>query len=162
MGDVAFGDSRLLQIRWSTPADLAPLTAVFVRASLSNEGDREALLANPAALVLEGDSIAKGRSRVATHTDHIVGFATIVLIDGVFDLQDLFVDPEWMRQGVGRQLVHDAAAIAARRGVECISVTANPHALDFYEALGFVVDGKVQTLFGPGQRMHLGVARGHS
>lgn len=151
-----------IRIRWSTLADLPALTGVFARASLSNEGDREALLAHPTALVLEGDSIAKGRSRVATHTDRIVGFATIVLVSGVFDLQDLFVDPEWMRQGIGRQLMHDAAAIAARRGVECIAVTANPHALDFYFALGFVVDGEVHTPFGPGQRMHLSVARDHS
>ena len=49
-----------LRIRWSTPADLTALTGVFARASLSNEGDREALLAHPTALVLEGDSIAKG------------------------------------------------------------------------------------------------------
>ena len=34
-------------------------------------------------LVLEWDGIDKGRSRVATHTDHIVGFATIVLPDCV-------------------------------------------------------------------------------
>lgn len=149
-----------MRIRWSTPSDLTALTDVFARASLSNEGDREALLAHPTAMVPEGDSIARGRSRVATHADHIVGFATIVLIDGVFDLQDLFVDPEWMRQGIGSQLVHDAAAIAARRGVGRIAVTANPHALVFYVALGFVVDGEVQTPFGPGQRMHLAVALG--
>lgn len=151
-----------IRIRWSTPADLTALRGVFARASLSNGGDREALLAHPTALVLEGDSIDKGRSRVATHTDHIVGFATIVLTEGVPDLQDLFVDPQWMRQGIGRQLVHDAAAIAAMRGARAITVTANPHALDFYDALGFVLDGEVHTPFGPGQRMHLAVEREHS
>lgn len=151
-----------IRIRWSSPADLTALTGVFARASLSNGGDRAALLAHPAALVPEGDSIARGRSRVATHTDRIVGFATIVLVEGSFDLLDLFVDPPWMRQGIGRQLVHDAAAIAAMRGVGVITVTANPHARDFYDALGFVVDGEVHTLFGLGQRMHLAVAREHS
>ena len=105
----------MFRIRWSTPADLPALTDVFARAALSNEGDRDALLAHPEALVLEGDGIAEGLTRVATNSDDIVGFATVVLVDGVLDLQDLFVDPDWMRQGVGRHLVQDAAAIAARR-----------------------------------------------
>ena len=119
----------LFRIRWSTPADLPALTDVFTRASLSNEGDRDALLAHPEALVLEGDGIAEGLTRVATNSDDIVGFATVVLVGGVLDLQDLFVDPDWMRQGIGRRLVRDAAAIAAERGFEVIAVTANPRCL---------------------------------
>ena len=109
-------EATLFRIRWSTPADLRALTDVFVRASLSNEGDRDALLAHPEALVLEGDGIAEGQTRVATHSDDIVGFATTVLVDGVLELQDLFVDPDWMRHGIGHHLVQDAAAIAAERG----------------------------------------------
>jgi hypothetical protein len=70
----------LFRIRWSTPADLPALTDVFARASLSNEGDRDALLAHPEALVLVGDGIAEGLTRVATNSDDIVGFATTVLI----------------------------------------------------------------------------------
>ncbi len=152
----------LFRIRWSTPADLPALTEVFARASLSNEGDREALLAHPEALVLEGDGIAEGLTRVATNGDDIVGFATAVLVDDVLELQDLFVDPDWMRHGIGHDLVRDAAAFAAERGFEAIAVTANPHAYSFYDALGFVADGEIHTAFGPGQRMHLVVHRERS
>ena len=148
----------MFRIRWSTPADLPALTDVFARASLSNEGDRDALLAHPEALVLEGDGIAEALTRVATNSDDIVGFATTDLVDGVLDLQDLFVDPDWMRQGIGSHLVQDAAAIASERGFQRIAVTANPHAFFFYDALGFVADGEIQTAFGSGQRMYLAVA----
>ena len=151
-------EATLFRIRWSTLADLPALTDVFARASLSNEGDRDALLAHPEALVLEGDGIAEGLTRVATNGDDIVGFATTVLVDGVLDLQDLFVDPDWMRHGIGRHLVQDAAAIAGQRGFEVIAVTANPHAFFFYDSLGFVADGEIQTAFGPGERMHLVVS----
>jgi GNAT superfamily N-acetyltransferase len=151
-------EATLFRIRWSAPADLSALTDVYVRASLSNEGDRDALLAHPEALVLKGDGIAEGLTRVATHSDDIVGFATTVLVDGLLELQDLFVDPDWMRHGIGRHLVQDAAAIAAERGFEGLAVTANPHAYFFYDVLGFVADGAIQTTFGPGQRMHLAVA----
>ena len=60
-------EATLFRIRWSTLADLPALTNVFARASLSNEGDRHALLAHPEALVLEGDGIAGGQTRVATN-----------------------------------------------------------------------------------------------
>ena len=145
----------LFRIRWSTPADLPALTEVFARASLSNEGDRDALLAHPEALVLEGDSIAEGLTRVATNTDDIVGFATTVLVGDVLDLQDLFVDPDWMRRGVATQLVLDAEAVARSRGATRVEVTANDHALAFYLQVGFVAGGRVETQFGAGTRMHL-------
>lgn len=148
----------VFRIRQGVPADLPVLTDVFVRASLSNTGDREALLAHPESLVLEPDGVAEGRTRVATRADDIVGFATTVLLDGALDLQDLFVDPEWMRHGIGRRLVQDTAAIARRRGIRCIVVTGNPHAVAFYGALGFVPDGEVETLLGPGLRMHLSIS----
>jgi GNAT superfamily N-acetyltransferase len=138
-------------------ADLPALTDVFVRASLSNWRDRDVLLAHPDALVLEPDGVAEGRTRVATQEEDIVGFATSRLADGVLDLEDLFVDPEWMRHGIGRQLVQDVAAIARTGGIERLVVAANPHALAFYEALGFVADGVVETRFGSAPRMHLEV-----
>ena len=38
-----------------------------------------------------------------------------------------------------------------------IDVAANPHALAFYEAVGFVVDGVAETEFGVGTRMRIDV-----
>ena len=49
----------------------------------------------------------------------------------------------------------DAVAVARAQGLERIEVTANGHALDFYESVGFVLDGAVETAFGRGSRMHL-------
>jgi hypothetical protein len=50
-------------------------------------------------------------------------------------------------------------AHARNEGIGRIQVTANQHALVFYEKAGFVADHEVQTRFGPGLRMHLDVAR---
>ena len=60
-----------------------------------------------------------------------------------------------MRRGVGRALIVDVAAITRSRGIARVEVTANGHALAFYEAAGFVEDGTAETRFGPAQRMHL-------
>jgi len=138
------------------------MEGVFRRASLSNAGDRVALLAHPEALRLSADLVAGGRAVVATLADGtIVGFAsTRPTRDATLELDDLFVEPDWMRQGVARALLHAICVQAAAEGVSRVEVTANGHALGFYQAVGFVVDGSAETEFGSGHRMHLDVANG--
>jgi predicted GNAT family N-acyltransferase len=62
------------------------------------------------------------------------------------------------RSGVGRHLLRNVVAVAARERVQRVEVTANPHALAFYENVGFIHDGDVGTRFGAGIRMHLDIA----
>jgi GNAT superfamily N-acetyltransferase len=145
------------EIRDAVPADLAALRDIYRRASLSNEGDRVTLLANPDALEFPGLGGDDRRTRVATSDGRITGFATSVPAVDVIELDDLFVDPAWMRQGAGRALVVDAVAIARELGAGRVEVTANPHALVFYGKAGFISDHGVQTQFGPGLRMHIDV-----
>jgi ribosomal protein S18 acetylase RimI-like enzyme len=107
--------------------------------------------------VFDDTPVHERRTRVAIDVDRVVGFATIRESEGVFDLDDLFVDPDSMRQGIGRLLVNDAAETARCRGATRLDVTANGHAWDFYTAAGFIVDGVAETQFGSGHRMHLDV-----
>jgi GNAT superfamily N-acetyltransferase len=144
-------------IRDAVPGDMGALRDVFRRSSLSNHGDRVNLLAHPDALELSDLAVSEGRTRAAVADGGIVGFATWLGAGDVVELEDLFVDPEWMGQGAGRALVQDLVAIARERGVRRIEVTANPHALAFYEKAGFVVGQEVETRFGPAPRMRLQV-----
>jgi GNAT superfamily N-acetyltransferase len=144
-------------IRDAEPPDMDVLKDVFRRSALSNEGDRANLLANPDALEFASDAVNDGRTRVAVVDDRIVGFATTVAAGDALELDDLFVDPDWMKRGVGRVLVLDVAAIAHRRGVRRVDVTANEHALAFYAKAGFLLDHDVETRFGSAARMHLEV-----
>ena len=144
--------------RPAVPADLPVLQEIYRRASLFNDGDAAALLAHPDALVLSDAGVVEGRTRVATlTTGHVVGFATTICVDRVLDLEDLFVDPEWMRHGVGRLLVHDILTRVDHTVIERLEVIANPHALAFYAKVGFVHDGHVETAFGLGGRMHINI-----
>ena len=135
-------------IRSSTPADLPVVVDVFHRASLTNEGDREWILAHPEESVVDEGSVLEGKTRVAVVDGRVVGFATLV----GSELEDLFVDPDWMRRGIATALLQDAVA---NGGVERIEVTANGHALAFYESAGFVHDGLAETPGGAAFRMHL-------
>jgi GNAT superfamily N-acetyltransferase len=143
------------RIRTAMPADIVVLRDVFRRSSLSNAGDRMNLLANPDALELSDAAVNEGRTRVAVAAGgRIIGFTTCLIAGDAIELDDLFVDPGWMRQGAGRALVLDVMAIARKHGVRRVEVTANPHALVFYEMVGFVFDLQVETRFGPAPRMH--------
>jgi GNAT superfamily N-acetyltransferase len=145
-------------IREAVPADLPGLRDVYRRSSLSNQGDRASLLANPDVLEFPGPAAGDGRTRVAVAPDgRVAGFATSLIGGDTIELDDLFVDPGWMRQGVGRALVADVVTIARDWGIGRVEVTANPHALTFYEKAGFTADHEVATRFGTGTRMHLDV-----
>ena len=149
-----------IEVREATATDEPAVARIFRDASLSNAGDRAVLLAHPEALVLADGLLARGRTRVATSSDGaVVGFAsTRPTGPGVIELDDLFVDPRARRRGVARTLLARVLAEAAAEDVVRMEVTANPHALEFYDAVGFVVDGPVDAELGPGLRMHLEVA----
>jgi N-acetylglutamate synthase-like GNAT family acetyltransferase len=145
----------VVQVRTALPADLPALRRLFRRSSLSNEGDRELMIAHPELVEPSEEAVAEGRTRVAMSGDGtILGFATGRRLEsGVVELEDLFVDPDSMRLGIGRALVADQVALAERQGIARIEVTANPHADAFYRSVGFVQVGETETQFGPAARM---------
>jgi len=144
-------------IRDVRPDETDRLQRVFRRSSLANEDDRPILQRNPDALELPAPQVGD-RVRVATVDDTIAGFATVRDLGDALEVVDLFVDPPWMRRGIGHALVADAVAFAMERGRRYLEVTANPHALRFYANEGFVVDHDVETRFGPAPRMRLELA----
>lgn len=147
-------------VRWATPEDLAALRDIYRRSSLSNVNDREALLGSPDVLEWDGNGVATGRTRVAADGHgRILGFATVVPFDIGLELEDLFVDPDVMRRGIATQLLTVLVEEAARAGAPWIEVTANPHAAEFYAAIGFVAVGLAQTTFGAAPRLRLNVVR---
>ena len=93
-----------VRVRQAEQADASALGDLFRRSSLSNAGDRASLLAHPDALEFSYEAVKEHCVRVAVVDDRIVGFATVVATGRVGELEDLFVDPDWMRRGVCRHL----------------------------------------------------------
>jgi GNAT superfamily N-acetyltransferase len=141
-------------IRDATLGDMEALQGVFQRASLSNGNDREALLANPQWLALSETGVREGRMRAAVdERNAVLGFATYLITDGVAELEDLFVDPPHMRRRIGEALVRDISDRVRALGFETLEVTANPHAMAFYEHMDFAAGRLVHTEFSPALRM---------
>jgi GNAT superfamily N-acetyltransferase len=144
-------------IRLGTSADLPAAAGVYRRASLSNPGDRDNLLAHPEYLMLRPEGLAEGRTYVAEEDGSVVGFATWAEVGGTIELEDLFVDPDWRRRGIATALVGCIVDVLRARGVQCLEVTANPHAQEFYSATGFIDCGVAETEFGAVPRKRLAI-----
>ncbi len=140
-------------VRPGSVDDLPGLAAVFRRAVLTNEGDRGLLSKHP-ELTDHDPPAADDVVFVAEVTGRLVGFATArALDDETLAVTDLFVDPDYMRLGVGRALIDTVVAAATKRGRTRIEVEANRHAVAFYGRVGFVEVEEVQLEFGTALRM---------
>ena len=149
---------RGLLIRPALPSERFALEQLQMRASLENEGDREALLAHPDAIEVPADQIARGRVFVSEWEGAIVGFAAIEPRNvGETELDGLFVEPRMQRRGIARSLLEHCAEVVRKQGSTAIHVVGNPHAEGFYSARGFEVIGTTETRFGPGILMRKAV-----
>ncbi len=143
-----------LSIRPARADEHAQLESLQRRASLSNPGDRDAILANPDAIVLPIDQILEGCVFVAEHDGHVAGFAAVVpRLDGGAELDALFVEPQLWKRGIGRRLVDHIAEVARTKTASFLHVVGNPHAEGFYLSCGFRVTGTVSRRFGAGLAM---------
>lgn len=141
-------------IRLAIISEKAELKQLQLRASLGNEGDREALLAHPDAVAIPPEQIVKGRLFVAELDGAIIGFAAVEpREDGEGELDALFVDPHMQRRGIGRALIEYCAEFSRKQGSAALHVVGNPHAKNFYEECGFEEIGRTETRFGPGLLM---------
>jgi N-acetylglutamate synthase-like GNAT family acetyltransferase len=138
-------------IRLALPSEKLELEQLQMRASLANEGDRDALLAHPDAIQVPVEQIARGRVLVSEWEGAIAGFAVIEPRgDGDSELDGLFVEPRMQRRGIAKSLIEYCAEVIRKQGSTAIHVVGNPHATEFYSACGFEVIGRTETRFGPG------------
>ena len=132
-------------IRDARPDEAPALESLQRRASDVWEEYRAQLAAHPDAIAGPHQAIAEGRVRVAVGAaGRWLGFSMVLPVeDGRCELDDLFVEPDRMRQGVGRILVADDREALRWSGIH-IDVSANPNALGFYSRLGFLVTARPQ------------------
>lgn len=142
----------MLNIRLARLDEREGLEALQRRSSVALEEHRQELEANPDAIELPIEMIERDEVYVADLDGKVAGFAVVFIGDLDAELDGLFVEPQFWRQGIGAALV-DVATHEARKQGLTLMVTANPSARDFYEKCGFTVEGSAQTRFGPAIRM---------
>jgi predicted N-acetyltransferase YhbS len=92
-----------------------------------------------AVLQVSPEQIAAGDVWVATGADgEVAGIVALGPSEqpNTLDLDKLFVDPQQIRNGVGRALMAHAIDEAQHRGAKQLTVLADPNAAGFYERNG--------------------------
>jgi len=82
------------------------------------------------------DTIDAWPTLVAESEGTVVGFMQLCPNSRPWELVSLWVHPEHMGQGIGRNLLQEAIATAASAGQRRIHIDADPNALGFYLAFG--------------------------
>ncbi len=87
-------------------------------------------------LTLTTDELTTTHVAVAEVSGTVAGVAQVEIDGGEADLLKLFVDPEAMRNGVGRGLFEWASSTARRMGADSLTIEADPGAVPFYRRMG--------------------------
>jgi GNAT superfamily N-acetyltransferase len=85
-----------------------------------------------------GALLARGDGEVAGYAIYFFTFSSFVGRPGIW-LEDVYVRPQFRKQGLGRQLIEAVARIGVERGCGRFEWTAldwNERALSFYRSLG--------------------------
>lgn len=86
----------------------------------------------------------------------VLGFYQLDRIDeATAELEKLFVDPQALGQGVGRQLMAHAADWARAQGLTHITIQSDPFAEPFYRSVGAEKVGDRESLSIPGRLLPL-------
>lgn len=98
--------------------------------------------------------------RVLELENQIIGFYSLKTIGEEPRLDNLWIEPEHIQSGFGRILFRDSVLVANKLGWEFFRLAGEPDAVAFYEKMGAVLIGEVQSrlrqdLFLPHMQMNL-------
>ncbi len=143
-------------IRRAHPSEAGALSALALRSKAHWGYDVDFLAACRDDLTLTSDDIATSTVFVIDGEDTPLGFCRLLhRDDGVAELDDLFVEPAAMGQGVGKRLWRHAVVTAATLGCTEIVLQSDPLAEGFYLAMGAQRAGESESTVTPGRMLPL-------
>ncbi len=93
---------------------------------------------------------------VAEENSELLGYYAIEkLTDREFELEALFVEPNFIGKGVGRALIDHAKNLARNLGGEKLIIQGDPNAEKFYRAAGGKSNGSRESASIPGRSLPL-------
>jgi GNAT superfamily N-acetyltransferase len=124
-------------IRGARAGEAGLLTALCLRSKAHWGYDAAFMALCVPSLTMDEGSIAEGRVLVADDEQGRVIGAVSVGRDGCdAELALMFVEPDSMGSGAGRQLFEAAAALACKLGYRRMTILADVNAAPFYERMG--------------------------
>lgn len=131
-----------IRIRRARADEVDILTELSMRAKRSNGYDDAFMEACRAELTVTPARLEEGEYWVA-YSDHLRGCVCLKETDNVSgEVHAFFIDPDCQRQGIGRLLWRKVVERAKAHGVRTLCLDADPAAVPFYRAMGFVEVGE--------------------
>ena len=87
-------------------------------------------------LTFTPEYFAENESWVVVDGDRQIGFYTLQDKDGIAWIENLWVLPEYIGKGIGRQLFFHALEFAREHKYKTLQLEADPNAIGFYEKMG--------------------------
>ena len=140
-------------IRRALPEEAKALTALILRAKSHWGYDQSFLEACRPMLTLKPENIEHDLVYCAEIESMVIGVSHLKRVDEVtVCLDDLFVEPAFIGQGIGGLLWRHAVERAKTMGATSLVFDADPHARPFYEHMGAVVEGYDLSMIVPGRK----------
>jgi GNAT superfamily N-acetyltransferase len=132
-----------MDIRPALENEAQLLCALAMKAKAYWGYTKDALEAWRSDLTVSAKDIRAKPTYVATVDGEIVGFYSLEPSRQSWKLDNLWVLPEYMNQGIGRVLLDHALEAAVRGGAVEVTVDADPNAASFYIQCGAIRRGEV-------------------
>lgn len=132
-------------IRSATPDDAAALTDLAIRSKAHWAYDDDFMARARPALEVTADYIRDWPVFVLRLDGHSLGFGGFLKIETRMFLNDLFVDPPWIRTGAGTLLWNHAIDVAREHSWASFDIESDPFAEGFYIGKGAVRIGEIRS-----------------
>jgi GNAT superfamily N-acetyltransferase len=143
-------------LRPARPAEAAHLTDLALLSKASWGYDATFMARCRKVMTISPEDIRRHPYYVAeTDQNRMAGFYGFAMVDGLLNLDWLFVAPDQFRRGIGTHLFRHAAALARGLGFAYFQITSDPHAEDFYRRQGAIVAGAVPSDLSPARYLPL-------
>ena len=96
-------------------------------------------------LTFSPEYLKENESWVIVDRDQQIGFYTLQDKNGNAWIENLWVLPEYIGRGIGKQLFVHALELARQRGYKTLQLEADPNAFGFYEKMGMYKIGERQS-----------------
>lgn len=128
----------MIRLRGALAVEAAALSTLCYRSKAVWGYDEAFMALSRTSLEVKPAQIEAGDVWVAEIDGGVAGVVSLAAMDEphTIELDSLFVDPAHLRSGVGHALLHFAIEEARRRGMERMSILADPNAAGFYERFG--------------------------
>jgi predicted N-acetyltransferase YhbS len=139
-----------MQIRPAKPDEAAQLSEIAMEAKRYWEYPPEVMESWHSTLTLQSMHIDLAPPMVAEDSGEIVGFYQLIADGEKMELEHMWVKPQFMNKGIGKQLIAHAITTAKSKGAKRISIDADPNAAAFYLSCGAYRVGEMHAPI-PGQ-----------